>query len=220
MNSVWAPSSKAKALLLPQLHRQLADSSEQSGVIDPFPSIAQLGTFCLEWLEKNSKYQEVIELGRHAPLHLQTFLQVSLSPSLSVFLLTPLQSRPYLAWIQNLIDGRYVEAAENSALYCSGEMVDPKTQLIRSFSSSGETTRAHEAKPQSLLTTKTLLSVSKLCSWLEIKKEAESNGTSESKEPHHSSTSSRVHESWDTANTSLLTLRAQQLIQEKSSVLG
>jgi hypothetical protein len=110
------------------------------------------------------------------------------------------------------VDGRYAEAAQTTSLYCSGEMVDPKTQLI--CSSAAQAMRAHESKPQSLQTTKTLLSVSKLCSWLEIKKQTESpHLAAESKEPvdRHST----AHDSWETANSSLLTLRAQQLIEEK-----
>jgi hypothetical protein len=60
MNSVWSSSSStsqrsvarsashSNLLLLPQLHRQLTDSSSLCGVIDPFPSVTvmQFGRFC------------------------------------------------------------------------------------------------------------------------------------------------------------------------------
>jgi hypothetical protein len=141
MNSVWSSSSStsqrsvarsashSNLLLLPQLHRQLTDSSSLCGVIDPFPSVTvmQFGRFCLEWLEQHFRSQEILDLGRYTLHHLQEFLKVShLILSLSVrhllfpsflppspfllfsSLLSFCQSRPYLAWIQNLSEGKFL----------------------------------------------------------------------------------------------------------------
>lgn len=98
-------------------------------------------------------------------------------------------------------------------------MIDSKTGLIKATPSSS--TKLHESKPQSLETTKTLLNISKLSSWLEVKKSAENSSSNiESKEPENThSQAQHSLESWNQTNNSLLSLRAQQLIYEKRSLL-
>ena len=84
MKSVWSsiPSMSTgtilpSPLLLPQLHRQLTEGSDVFGLVDPFPTVIQFGLYCLEWLEKEHRYQELLELGRYTPHQLEIFLEVS-----------------------------------------------------------------------------------------------------------------------------------------------
>lgn len=99
--------------------------------------------------------------------------------------------------------------------------MDPKTKLIKSAPT---TSKLHESKPQSLPTTSTLLNISKLCSWVEVKKEAEAQhvrttSNNESKSSESSKPNPVIHDAWVNTQDALLTLSAQQLIHEKKSIL-
>lgn len=62
--------------LRPQLHRLLSESGDMEAIVDPFPRVVSLPAFCFEWLEHHGRFAEVLEEGKYAPDHLNSFLKV------------------------------------------------------------------------------------------------------------------------------------------------
>ena len=113
-------------------------------------------------------------------------------------------------------------------------MIDSNTGLTKQVNSQ----KLHEAKPQSLHTTKSLLSVSKLSSWIEIvdlNKKIDTDKKLQSEEEEHQledndeSKSSKsvilnekleeANESWGNVNQKLICIEAQQFIEENKSLV-
>lgn len=101
-----------------------------------------------------------------------------------------MQSRPYLGWLRSLAEASYLEAAQEAHKFCNGEGGEKQSGDKRA-----------KGAPLDLATTKTVLSIGKLCGWVNMLDMA-------SDQPE-ATTSIDIVEAMDKA---LLAVRAQECI--------
>ena len=74
-----------QSLLRPQLHQVLSENGDLEAIVDPFPRVIPLATFCYEWLENHGRFADLLEIGKYAQNHLQSFLRVIVSKSITSY---------------------------------------------------------------------------------------------------------------------------------------